>query len=613
MILFTWPMQAQAQQQPIPEAIKTANALRNDQPQEAIRLLKGLLQEEADPDQIAMAFNLLGDIYTDIGQWNLAIKRYEQALSLEPLDNRRNRANIYEKIGRAYLLLDDRAGAQASFEACLSLVDTNGEIGLKCQEGLADLAVVRNELDISQSSYNTIQQARPDDPILQSRVAAKRAKVYLQQNQIDSAIQNYDYAVEQLPRGTILEPAAYEEVIAANLSLNRLSYSNENFDKETSPTVRPIAEDELLPLPLRLTDYMARFRGALENGNLEEASNNIEAALHQVDTTTAPQQAAEVLQEGANFFLERGELQRATQVYQLYLSASNKLLLTKQAELDLQTEVLKEQQGVDLALKDLKIAGQEKRILSEQVKLQRWLIAALLTLLLGALLSVILVLLNVRKRKKANQQLLLRSLQGNMNPHFIFNSLNSINNYIAKRDERSANRFLGRFAKLMRSVLDQSGQSFIPIQEEVAQLQLYLELEQQRFAGKFTYALSHPREVPIEGQALEIPPMLLQPFVENAIWHGLRYLPEGGLLEVDFHYQEDRLMVSIIDNGIGREKSLAIKTKNQQKHISTGLKNTRQRIDLVNQLYAQNIELKITDATSQEGHPGTKVVLVFPY
>lgn len=187
--------------------------------------------------------------------------------------------------------------------------------------------------------------------------------------------------------------------------------------------------------------------------------------------------------------------------------------------------------------------------------------------------------------------------------------MNSINNYIARQDERSANRYLGRFAKLMRRVLDQSGKDFVPLAEELEQLQLYLELEEERFGGKFDYAITVAPDLPESPENIELPPMILQPFVENAIWHGLRYREEGGNLNIKVQAMNKQAVVVITDNGIGRQRSMALKTNNQLHHKSAGIVTSKQRLDLVNAHYGRNFSLEVSDAFPESEDVGTRVVI----
>lgn len=340
-------------------------------------------------------------------------------------------------------------------------------------------------------------------------------------------------------------------------------------------------------------------------GKIAQAEANLEKALQTVDKETPATISTELYAAGADFYLDRRQPDRAAEIYRNYTLANDQLLAERRKEIDQQVAVLREQQKIDLGLKDLRAAEVEGALLNEQVNLQRWLIYLLCALLIGALLSVFLILRNVGKRRRANQALMLRNLQTRMNPHFIFNSLNSINNYIARQDERSANRYLGRFAKLMRNVLDQSGKDFVSLTEELEQLALYLELEKERFTGKFDYQLPEASGY----EDVQLPPMILQPFVENAIWHGLRYRTDEGLLTVTVERRANEFVVLITDNGIGRKQSAELKTKNQLSHKSTGMETTVQRLELINAHYDRDFSVKVEDAFPGEEFPGTVVRL----
>jgi LytS/YehU family sensor histidine kinase len=193
-----------------------------------------------------------------------------------------------------------------------------------------------------------------------------------------------------------------------------------------------------------------------------------------------------------------------------------------------------------------------------------------------------------------------------MNPHFIFNALNSVNNYIAKSDERNANRFLSDFSVLMRTVLENSEEDFIPLSKELELLELYVKLEHSRFPDKFDYQVNIEESIDIG--SFEIPPMLLQPYIENAIWHGLRYKEEKGFLKINVsQLHKDLIQIEIVDNGIGRKKSAALKTENQKKQKSKGMGNIRKRIAILNDMYKNKVDVSISNL--QDDETGTKVVL----
>ena len=211
-----------------------------------------------------------------------------------------------------------------------------------------------------------------------------------------------------------------------------------------------------------------------------------------------------------------------------------------------------------------------------------------------------------KQQKLANNLLALKSLRTQMNPHFIFNALNSVNNFIAKSDERSANRYLSEFSVLMRSVLENSEEDFIPIQKEIELLEVYLRLEHSRFNEKFDYKIQIDENVQME--SFGIPPMLLQPYVENAIWHGLRYKKEKGFLKVHFSQPNSEFIeIRVEDDGVGRKQSANLKTANQRKQKSKGMGNIKKRIAILNDMYKDRIAVDIEDMFEDE--TGTRVLL----
>ena len=203
--------------------------------------------------------------------------------------------------------------------------------------------------------------------------------------------------------------------------------------------------------------------------------------------------------------------------------------------------------------------------------------------------------------------LALKSLRSQMNPHFIFNALNSVNHFISREDERTANKFLSEFSQLMRLVLENSQEDFIPLNKEQEILALYLKLEHYRFRDKFEYEIKIDEAISTE--TVEVPPMLIQPYIENAVWHGLRYKETKGTLLLHISSENGFLVVEITDDGIGRKKSAELKTDNQRKHNSTGLKNIQERLQIINKVYKTNYRVTIDDLANERG---TRVRIYLP-
>ena len=218
------------------------------------------------------------------------------------------------------------------------------------------------------------------------------------------------------------------------------------------------------------------------------------------------------------------------------------------------------------------------------------------------------------ERKRSHQRFLaqmeMRSLRSQMNPHFIFNSLNSISSFIYKNENESAADYLARFARLMRSVLRNSEEKLIPLSEEISVARLYLELEKLRFDDKFEFFIYVDEMVDLD--KLFIPPLLLQPYLENAVWHGILHKGKGGKLQINISMDEGNLLIDITDNGIGRKASQKNK-KQIQKKKSYGLNITKNRLELINLVYETHAKTRVVDLYDNIGQPiGTKVIIKMP-
>ncbi len=201
----------------------------------------------------------------------------------------------------------------------------------------------------------------------------------------------------------------------------------------------------------------------------------------------------------------------------------------------------------------------------------------------------------------------LSALQSQMNPHFIFNALNSIQAYVLNNETQKAEKYIQLFSKLIRKFLDFSRKKFISIDEEINILELYTSIEMMRFNNRFITEIHCDKKI---SKDLEIPSLLIQPFVENAIKHGLSKKKEGGLLKISFDNYDDTITCTIFDNGIGRKNA---STQNQQsnskKHQSLGTELIKERINTLNTLYKTPIELEIIDLLNPSG---TKVIIKIP-
>ncbi|MEM6687654.1 MAG: histidine kinase, partial [Bacteroidota bacterium] len=248
--------------------------------------------------------------------------------------------------------------------------------------------------------------------------------------------------------------------------------------------------------------------------------------------------------------------------------------------------------------------------------------------ILAVLLLVIIYYRNVLKKrdheknealKKLEQErelvfLKLENLRSQMNPHFIFNALNSIQEYIILNKKNLASDYLGKFADLIRTYLNHSSKGAISLQDEIDCLEMYLELEKLRFEDKLIYAIQVDEQ--LDTETISIPTMLIQPYVENALKHGLLHKKDNRKLciTLETSSQPNIISCTIEDNGVGREKALVIQQKKDKMHKSFGTKATQDRLDLLNYGKEKQIGVVIEDVYHEAtaAPEGTKVVISIP-
>lgn len=207
----------------------------------------------------------------------------------------------------------------------------------------------------------------------------------------------------------------------------------------------------------------------------------------------------------------------------------------------------------------------------------------------------------------------LQALRAQMNPHFIFNTLASIQYFITDNNVESANQYLSKFAKLMRSIIHNSRRKKVPLKDEIQALELYIQMEQLRCNYSFDYEIKCSENIDVNDD--EIPGLLIQPYVENAIWHGLMYIKDRkGILKISLDKKDDLLKCVIDDNGIGRKKSMELKAQSLKPHQSVGMSITKERLDILNSVQNSKLSVTIIDKVNNETQEseGTKVEIFIP-
>jgi sensor histidine kinase YesM len=198
-----------------------------------------------------------------------------------------------------------------------------------------------------------------------------------------------------------------------------------------------------------------------------------------------------------------------------------------------------------------------------------------------------------------------------MNPHFIFNSLASIQNLVVRQDSKKASIYLSKFSELVRFILDSTTEEYILFEKEVNTIENYLELQKIRFPDKFNYVIEVDEKLDVEN--ILIPPMLTQPFIENAIEHGFSHKKDKGHLHIEFKPTGDFILFELTDDGVGREAAADILKKRNKDHQSLSTSITSERIDVLNRRSKEKFKFDIIDLKDDNGEAnGTRVIFTIP-
>ncbi|REC76854.1 histidine kinase [Chryseobacterium elymi] len=415
---------------------------------------------------------------------------------------------------------------------------------------------------------------------------SQMADVNIQQKDIPKAEENLNNAY------VLSKKEAPQQALEINQKLTNFYIENRNFEKAIEAKKKVLKEDFV-------------------KENSQEKVNQIQELADIYIKKNDPEEAVTLLKNAYGIALEKGHtleaqksVKRLDSLYNIAGDTDASVSLYRDFLGKLPDLVSKDRSLVDnkiLEDTEQKISQLEKeKELKDQLIRKKnvfnYSLIGVLILLTGL---IIFIFRTLKKVQIKNKKIALQSLRREMNPHFIFNSLNSVNHFIATNNELEANQYLTKFSKLMRGVMENSTEDFIPLQQELDLLQNYLALEKTRFADKFDYEIKVDESLNM--QSLKIPGMLVQPFLENAVWHGLRYRSEKGFLKLSFEKEDQHLKINIEDNGIGIEESKKQKTQHQKAREGRGMKNTLERIQLLNDLYKKDITCSVKDKENNSG------------
>lgn len=597
----------------VSELLQRAESLKDKNAIEALNIVEEALGISIANNNIlneAKCYVLIGEINERIQEWKLAFENYQRAYGI--LSSQKNRTpelqSILTGLGNSSLKLQLYDEALRYYN--LALKEKSGD--QERNEMLLNISEVYYQRGAYDEALLTLQQrmvtSKVADPVFESRLQNQLAKIYARKNEPEKTQSLYSNSLNTLRAAPSANAESEKSLQNAKEEISDVLVEQKRYDDEITLRKKSIEYNlEQQNFDEVSKDKVAIGKVLAAKGEKSEAVRALEEAAKIADTLNNPQEQRDAYLALARIYEDHGDFHHALSAYQKYSTAVGKTEQQREAALKERSSLIKKQKDIEELTKNVSIGQREETIAQATVAKQTLIIYGLTGILCIVIITSYFIYKNAQSSKVANQMLALKSLRSQMNPHFIFNALNSVNHFIAQQDERTANKFLSEFSQLMRLVLENSQEDFISLQKEQEILMLYLKLEHYRFRDKFDYEVTI--EPTIATESIQVPPMLIQPYVENAVWHGLRYKKERGQLKLSFYTTGNDLIAEISDDGIGRKKSAELKTENQKKHNSTGLKNIQQRLAIINKLYKTNYRVTIEDLSDDHG---TRVKIFLP-
>ena len=547
-----------------------------------VNLEKAIIISESIESEIGFGqYFLLGKAHFLNKNYDEALRYfhgYESHVSLK--NNLDSKMTVALELGKVYRAQGKSTKAENKFKSVLKLGQTHTKTTHKAYAAangiLGEILLGKDQdeeaLPYLNSAYlsNTIEQK------IQIQAADNIEEVLMKTNQYEEAI-----SFRKEERSNSVQEKDFEAVAASNTKISEV-FAVQNQWGNAIPYL-----DENIKLAKERNDIVALAEGYKSLSKAYKGiGNNKKALINSLLFT----EISDSINAQNNFKTAK-------------LIAYNNEISKKQERIS----SLEKDRDLTQARIDLLLKNEESK--TQEISFQTTITYILLTVLLFVIFGSILLYRSSKEKKRANQLLALKSLRSQMNPHFIFNALNSVNSFIAKNDERAANKYLSDFSKLMRQVMENSKYDLVTLHSEMEILGIYIQLEHFRFSDKFDFEFVI--DDTIDTEDIEIPPMLVQPYIENAIWHGLRYRETKGFLTITLRAKDEFIQFVITDNGIGRKKSEELKTINQKEIKSTGMKNIETRLDILNEVNNMALKVEVSDLEIGK-QSGTKVSIQIP-
>ncbi|MCF7568345.1 histidine kinase [Sabulilitoribacter arenilitoris] len=555
------------------------------------------------------AYEVLGDIYMHWKQYDLAVSNYRISIQNRPTNS------VKIKLAKAYQLNKNYQESLTTYNDIDKKELSNWEL-VTLYEGIGDVHQNTKSFDASIDAYTEGLKVASKHLITPkiTDLNSKLAQVFDEKGEPEKAKGRFNESL-RFASTQNKKRAVEEKLKFAEFQNNLSDYSNEiEIRKQALDDIKEIEIDSVFdnesPLTPQKQNYKIGNAYALKK-DFGNAITYLEKSIEEADDKEDLIVQKDATRKLSDVFRDAGEYDKARITFDNYIELLDKVYIKREQEISqaarFSKDIINKQNRILSLESDRALSESKYQLNIEQARTQKLIIYSLIGGVLLLLITAFIMFKYIKQQRLANNLLALRTLRSQMNPHFIFNALNSVNSFIASNDERTANKYLSDFSLLMRAVLENSEEDFIPLEKEIELLELYTKLEHFRFKDKFDYNITVDKNIKVND--FVIPPMLLQPYIENAVWHGLRYKKTKGHLNIEITQNKpDEIKITITDDGIGRQKSKALKTEHQQKQNSKGMGNIKKRVSILNNMYKDKVDVFI-DNFQDEEDTGTKVIV----
>ena len=582
---------------------------------------------------IAGAYNALGADYWAMNDFILSQDNYLHALKInEQRNDTTEMARNLHNLGIIYQSLDDAPRAIGYLQKALQLDEAihNRPVAMGCLSNIAQIYQDKKELakalDYCRQSLQIAEELGGWRDI--AFMSGRLASIYTDSGVYTKAMEYARHSLRTFERAGDIDDAMVQLSDIGGIywrmgnSNDALSCYKKALDATEKLTGRT-AEGNAARYANAMGGiyFQSGSAGSDRAIRLRQAETYLKRSLQLAGNAPVSAVYGSDLAFLADVYKAQGRDDLALGTYQRYMRYKDSLM-SSQRDKEMTRRELEFEYGLQMDtlnyLKQLQHAklvalDQEERLTKLAVK-QHWLYAILVIIALTLIGSFMLLRYRIQQLRLKNEihRVTLSALRSQMNPHFMFNALNTIQSYVYANDRKSAATYLGKFSELMRKVLDGSNKQSISLEEELEVLGLYLSIEQARFGDKLEVEIQTDPRLHMEN--IMVPPMLIQPYVENAVKHGLLHIANQKKLSISIQRSKDPHYLDIVidDNGIGREKSAQL-NGTRLEHRSFANRANAERIRLFNQLHSQKAILEITDKKNPDGSSaGTTVTIRLP-